>query len=1026
MSTWKSQLSPKESEYFTQLFDFVSKQQKGIVTGAEAVRFFATSGVPTQILSEIWEAADRDKGGYLTPETFSIALKLIACAQHGKEADTNVLSTVVPLPQFDVAVVPSPVVPNASAATPITPAEREKYAGIFKVHQPANGVLDGDTAREVFIKSKLPMETLSQIWILADVRQSGSLNQTEFIIAMHYIAKLMDGTLTSLPDRLPPAVYQSANGDAATSISSASQSPMMRNMSITSPSFRNTRQQSIMTPPQRARTIDSLGNLAFGPSASIHETVQQWDVSAQEKQQFDAYFDKIDSNKTEAIQGKEAVEFFKNSRLPETDLAHVWDLADIQQKGALSRDEFAVAMHLIHKRLAGEQLPQILPKTLIPPSNRPTIQQSPFGNSPAFAPASPAVFASPAPVSHSLSLPPPPQQQQQQQQQRSLIDDGNAHDLLGDFGNDQISHETNQVNILQNQISSLSMQKADLSSQKQSAEGTLERLAKQKKDLEAQLTNVRMAHESVVKDLNEIQETVRREEGEWDKVRAEYDAAQQQLTALQNEIAQVQQTLQNGRAETESLRRRVNEIQQETNAATADLEKMRAQNKQQNMMLDINRRQVTAAEQDRAQARRHLEDYKMAGNLNQEEDNETDEDESIFADTKPDSVDADAAATATSPEATPSVVSTPALNNLFGDSPAPKSTPSPFASSSPFYAFTPPTATATVSASNDDFDAIFGNMGSTSATTPPVEAFDPTAWATSATTPTTSFTKSSRGPPPPPPQSRHHRQPSESVSSVNSATSPSTISKKQRAPPPPPPPSGPSGPSAPQQTPSQIEENSDEDDFEVAFSGKLSEAKVVSKGVDKDEFADFDDAFSAFDIKPAQQPKATADVPASVSATNDNWASSFGGGFSFSGKDDLSKNPALTTTETAADEDWDSIFGSAAPPTASVNQASSAATSTVNSNGFDDAFSSFGGDFGKQSPVVPSPTSNSKGKQPANESASPPVNAATARPVHSIGIVGDKIEELVKMGFAEQEAKDALNRYDQDLEKASNFLLDQS
>ncbi|KAF1804270.1 hypothetical protein FB192DRAFT_1446115 [Mucor lusitanicus] len=50
----------------------------------------------------------------------------------------------------------------------------------------------------------------------------------------------------------------------------------------------------------------------------------------------------------------------------------------------------------------------------------------------------------------------------------------------------------------------------------------------------------------------------------------------------------------------------------------------------------------------------------------------------------------------------------------------------------------------------------------------------------------------------------------------------------------------------------------------------------------------------------------------------------------------------------------------------------------------------------------------------------------TKSPIHSIGIVGDKIEELVKMEFNEQEAKDALNRYGQDLEKASNFLLDQS
>jgi epidermal growth factor receptor substrate 15 len=82
---------------------------------------------------------------------------------------------VVPLPQFDDVVVPSPVSTpllstpsinsqSTGATAPITNAEREKYSNIFKVHQPVNGVLDANTARSVFLKSKLPMDTLSQIW----------------------------------------------------------------------------------------------------------------------------------------------------------------------------------------------------------------------------------------------------------------------------------------------------------------------------------------------------------------------------------------------------------------------------------------------------------------------------------------------------------------------------------------------------------------------------------------------------------------------------------------------------------------------------------------------------------------------------------------------------------------------------------------------------------------------------------------------------------------------------------------------
>lgn len=787
---------------------------------------------------------------------------------------------------------------------------------------------------------------------MADVRQSGSLNQTEFIIAMHYIAKLMDGTLSSLPDKLPPAVFQSANG------STTQQSPLVRNMTLNSPAMGGLRQHSIMTPPQRARTIDSLGNLAFGLSAPIHEPPQHWDVSAQEKQQFDAYFDKIDSAKAELIQGKEAVEFFKNSRLPEAELAHIWDLSDIQQRGALSRDEFAVAMYLIHKRLAGDQLPQTLPKSLIPPSNQ---LQSPFTN----VVSSPSLFAASPAIT-----------------QRSVID----NDLLGDFGNESVAHETNQVNTMSNQISSLSLQTSDIQNQKVSGENTLEQLTNQRKELEAQMTNVRMAHEAAVKDLNEIQETVRREEGEWDQVRSHYETSQQELTALQHEIAQMQQTLENGRAETESLRRRVHEIQEETKKANDELNALRAQNKQTNMMLDINRRQVTAAEQDRSLAKRNLEDYKVAADLNQNDGDSS------------------------------SVVTTPALQNLFGDSPTTTTTTtnltSPFAefssmadqNASPVFAdaFS---ATPTPTAGDNDFDAIFGNIGSpTAATSTPVHAFD--QWASTPSTPTG---KTSRGPPPPPPQSRHHRQTSE-VSSITSAVS--APSKKVRAPPPPPPPVGLFSPTLSTPQINEISDNEDsDDDFEAAFSGKLPEAKIVTKAND-DEFADFDDAFVSFDTKPSSATPQTVNTPAAAptspppNASTDDWTSGFG-------EFDFSKPQAEAPTTVPAvapaakkDQDWDSIFG-----TASTAPAQPIATNTeATSDGFDDAFSSFGDDFGKQAVQVPKAT------------------AAKATPAKqsSIGIVGDKIEELVKIGFNEQEAKDALNRYDQDLEKATNFLLDQT
>jgi len=55
------------------------------------------------------------------------------------------------------------------------------------------------------------------------------------------------------------------------------------------------------------------------------------------------------------------------------------DLADIHKDGHLSRDGFAIAMHLIQKKLVGQEVPSTLPLSLIPPELRSSFfTQSPF------------------------------------------------------------------------------------------------------------------------------------------------------------------------------------------------------------------------------------------------------------------------------------------------------------------------------------------------------------------------------------------------------------------------------------------------------------------------------------------------------------------------------------------------------------------------------------------------------------------------------------------------------------------------
>jgi epidermal growth factor receptor substrate 15 len=179
---------------------------------------------------------------------------------------------------------------------------------MFLMAHPVNGVLDADSARNIFMKSNLSVDQLAQIWNLADVRNSGTLNQAEFVVAMHYIAGIMDGSISSLPSSLPPAIYNSAAGRSTPT------SPVSRQFSgdrSLSPSFGHRFPSSSPSLQKQAITRQFTGSpLQAQASLSIASAFTapaaantHWDVTDQEKQKFDNFFDKIDSRGTGFIQG---------------------------------------------------------------------------------------------------------------------------------------------------------------------------------------------------------------------------------------------------------------------------------------------------------------------------------------------------------------------------------------------------------------------------------------------------------------------------------------------------------------------------------------------------------------------------------------------------------------------------------------------------------------------------------------------------------------------------------------------------
>ena len=85
--------------------------------------------------------------------------------------------------------------------------------------------------------------------------------------------------------------------------------------------------------------------------------------------QYDAIFESLQPINGKLSGSAAKVEMIK-SKLPSSVLGKIWKLADIDKDGYLSRDEFALAMHLIRIKLDGADLPDELPDHLVPPSRK--------------------------------------------------------------------------------------------------------------------------------------------------------------------------------------------------------------------------------------------------------------------------------------------------------------------------------------------------------------------------------------------------------------------------------------------------------------------------------------------------------------------------------------------------------------------------------------------------------------------------------------------------------------------------------
>ncbi|KAH7062422.1 hypothetical protein B0J12DRAFT_237675 [Macrophomina phaseolina] len=128
------------------------------------------------------------------------------------------------------------------------------------------------------------------------------------------------------------------------------------------PNIQNMMQQLM---PQPGREGGSFSSAGLRGNATV-----PWAITKDEKKIYDQLFRAWDGLSKGYITGSQAIEIMGQSGLDKTDLEKIWTLSDPHNRGRLNLDEFAVAMHLIYRKLNGYPVPNTLPPELVPPSTR--------------------------------------------------------------------------------------------------------------------------------------------------------------------------------------------------------------------------------------------------------------------------------------------------------------------------------------------------------------------------------------------------------------------------------------------------------------------------------------------------------------------------------------------------------------------------------------------------------------------------------------------------------------------------------
>ncbi|KAJ3593486.1 hypothetical protein NHX12_005820 [Muraenolepis orangiensis] len=231
------------------------------------------------------------------------------------------------------------------------------------------------TPGQVKVKVKFPHQFSRA---LADMNKDGKMDRQEFSIAMKLIKLKLQGM--PIPSALPiimkhlPVPAPSHN--PAYGLGSMPNLSMMSGLPLSAgysssplgfaiPSAGVQRTSSLLDIGSRSSNASSPSLLSPNFAAP-----SDWAVPHASRLKYRQQFNSLDKQMTGYLTGLQVRSAMATTMLTQTQLASIWNLADLDKDGKLKAEEFILAMHLVDLARSGQSLPLTLPGDLIPPTHR--------------------------------------------------------------------------------------------------------------------------------------------------------------------------------------------------------------------------------------------------------------------------------------------------------------------------------------------------------------------------------------------------------------------------------------------------------------------------------------------------------------------------------------------------------------------------------------------------------------------------------------------------------------------------------